>query len=137
MDSLLVGHVGRLALAILIIVLFEEASVETVVSSSQDATGSSSKHVQWKVVGEDALRIIGVVPGLEDSGADSKGRVETSAIEVVDRAESPKDKADSWNTPDAEVDGLGLGTSHVKDEKNEDEGANSFHIEGSDCLAED
>ena len=139
MDLLLVLTVGRFTLAIVHIVLLEEAGMEMVVTTGEDATGSCTEDVQWKVVGENfrfVLRLSGIVPCLEGSHANSEGRVEGSVVEVVNRAKSPKDKADSWNTPDAEVDSLGLGTGHVEDEKNEDEGADCFHVEGGDFLRE-
>ena len=109
--------------------MLEESLVEVVEDASQDSSKGRSENIHGQVVSHYALWVHIIAPGLEEGAANCKGWVKTRSSECIHLAESPKDEADSGDSPDAHVRSDGLLTSGVKDEKNEDECADDFHIQ--------
>lgn len=120
---------------VLVVVLFvEEGWVPVVEDSSENTSKGGSTHVHGEIVCHYTHGAV-TLPCLEEGDAECEGWVEWGTGEVVDRAETPEDKADSGDAPYAHIGTNGVLASGVEDEKNEDEGADDFHIEGGPGFA--
>ena len=112
----------------------KELLVEVVEDASEDTTEGRADDILPHVVCEDALWVVWIPGHLHHELSDSQGWVETCTSEGVDVAESPEDQTDGWHTPDTEIGAHGALACHMKDEKNEDESADDFHVCGRPVL---
>ena len=76
-----------------------------------------------------ALDVVRVPNRAHNEGGGAEGWVEASVCEMIDVDECPENKTDCGNFPEAKVAAASCPlTRHVKDEKNEDESAQDFHV---------
>lgn len=115
-------------------VISKEFLVEVVEDASEDATEGRADDILPHVVCEDTLWVVWIPGYLHNELSNSQGWVEACTGECVDVAESPEDQTDGWHAPDAKIRTHSALARHMKDEKNEDESADDFHVSGRPVL---